>query len=145
MFLSGYFDCLSSLSLWISQLRHCMNKSSVTTCDDGIGSYFGSLSLYVVLGMVDLIGFCVVLARAPNAEQDTIPNLDSTQTRQDLQQTAQTIMPCWIKTRSVVKYAIDVVYVVWMIQAFWKTNDERAKHARMSQHVHLYSYLQQYH
>lgn len=76
------------------------------------------------LGFVDLLKFCVVLhvARDPNLTQDAISSLGSTQRRQDLRQTAQTIMPCWITTRSVVKYTIDVIYVVWMIQAFWKTN-----------------------
>jgi len=72
------------------------------------------------LGMVDLIGLCVVLAKMPNQDgYDTIPPMNQ---QVDIQETAQSVMPCWTKTRSILKYAIDVVFFVWMIQAFWATN-----------------------
>jgi len=76
------------------------------------------------LGIVDLVGLCRVLAKAPSQDgYDTIPGTGiSPQEQESIQETAQTIMPCWIKTRSVLKYLIDVIFFVWMIQAFWMTN-----------------------
>jgi hypothetical protein len=52
--------------------------------------------------------------------QQKLPQQQHQATQDDT--AAQETMSCWTATRSLIKFVIDALFVVWMIQACWKTN-----------------------
>jgi hypothetical protein len=67
------------------------------------------------LGVVDLVKLCLEMAEIQEGYDTTI-----LEQRHPLQEASQA--PWWTKGRSVLKYVIDVIFFVWMIQAFLATN-----------------------
>lgn len=64
------------------------------------------------LGVVDFVKFCLALAQ--QEDYNTIPQ------QQELQ--GEGTKSAWKMIRTLLKWIIDVLFLVWMIQAFWETN-----------------------
>lgn len=97
------------------------------------------------LGLVDLIGYCIAVLANNNSAPSQSDGMDSLQQQQQDDETDQVVaLPssCWIKTRNVLKYTIDVVFLVWILQGFWKTNrnvPNMSECPNMYMFTHVYS------